>query len=32
MHIEGVRVGEDVLVTVSGLIGGDDAFTGFDEL
>jgi hypothetical protein len=32
MHIERVWVREDVFVAVGGLVGGDDAFAGFDEL
>jgi len=32
MHVEGIGVGEDVFVAVGGLVGGDDAFAGFDEL
>lgn len=32
MKVETVRVGEDVLVPVGGLGGGDDSLAGFDEL
>ena len=32
VHVEDVRVGEDVGVSVSRQIGGDDAFAGLDVL
>lgn len=32
VQVELVRVGEDVLVPVTGLGGGDDALSSFDEL
>jgi hypothetical protein len=32
VHVESVRVGENVLVSVGGLVGDDYAFAGLDEL
>lgn len=32
VEIEGIWLRKDVLVPVSGLVGGDDTLTGFDEL
>jgi hypothetical protein len=32
MHVEGIGVGEDVFIAVGGLVGGNNALAGFDEL
>lgn len=32
VHVKSIWIGEDVFVPVGRLVGGDDAFAGFDEL
>jgi len=32
MHVEDVRIGEDLLISVGGLVRRDDALAGFDNL
>lgn len=32
VHVKGVRVRKDILISIGGLVGRDDALAGFDEL